>query len=101
MPKGIQANLTGGQFEDEFDVDIKKLKFFCNPVDKNGEGIQDNDTHLVVYQIKDKSKAHRKRNPLKDPNDAILTHNQFGRELLGTVKPEWLLVPAEKNPSGP
>jgi hypothetical protein len=33
-------------------VEVKKLKFVCAPVDKNGEGINDPDTHLACYQIK-------------------------------------------------
>lgn len=33
-------------------VDVKKLKFVCTPVNKNGEGINNPNAHLACYQIK-------------------------------------------------
>jgi hypothetical protein len=33
-------------------VDVKKLKFVCSPVDKNGEGVNSPSQHLACYLIK-------------------------------------------------
>ena len=58
----------------------------CNPVDKNGEGINDPDNHLMCYEIKDKFKQKN-----------IHTHDQFGPETLDTKKIKELCVPSEKS----
>ena len=39
------------QFEEGL-FDAQKLTSVCNPADKNGEGVHDDVTHLVGYQIK-------------------------------------------------
>ncbi len=69
-------------------VEIKKVKFFCTPADKDGSGIADPSHDLIGYQI-------------KGPGiDAIVhTNDQFGPEALALSKQEILLVPAEKNPA--
>ncbi len=69
-------------------VEIKKAKFLCTPVDKNGEGIADPGNHLIGYQIK---------GPGIDAT--VHTNDQFGPEALALSKQEILLVPAEKNPA--
>ncbi len=68
-------------------VEIKKVKFFCTPVDKNGEGTGDPENHLIGYQIKGSR-----------INATVHTNDQFGPEGLALSKPEILFVPAEKNP---
>jgi hypothetical protein len=60
---------------------------FCNPADKNGEGINDPTRHLMCYQIREGSFTSR----------TVLIRNQFGDQTLTVVKPEALCNPAGKN----
>jgi hypothetical protein len=60
---------------------------FCNPADKNAEGIHDPTEHLACYQIREGTFAKR----------TVLVRNQFGDQTLTVVKPEALCNPAEKN----
>jgi hypothetical protein len=72
-------------------IDVRKPKFLCNPVDKNGEGILDPVTHLMCYQVK-------QVDPVKFVKQVgILVNNQFGPETLDVKKPSELCVPALKN----
>ena len=84
---------------DQFETgtfEVKKLKALYNPVDKNGEGIADPDTHLVGYEIKrDKSEPDH----VKQVN--IQVEDQFGTLTVDTVKPDRLLVPSAKSVTGP
>lgn len=65
---------------------VGKPKMLCNPVDKNGEGINNEDNHLMCYDVKDKFKKTN-----------IHTHDQFGPETLDTKKIKQLCVPSEKD----
>jgi len=90
--------VTGVTLQDQFGpmtVAVKKPKFLCNPVDKNGEGILDPVTHLMCYQVKQ----------LVPPDPAkfvkivgVFVNNQFGSETLDVKKPSELCVPALKTP---
>jgi hypothetical protein len=73
------------QFEVEAGVRVKKPVFFCNPVDKNGEGIRNPTAHLTCYKIDDGGKER-----------AVVVENQFGRQTLKVKKPTLLCVPSEK-----
>jgi hypothetical protein len=90
----VNVNLT-----DQFETgtfEVKKLKALYNPVDKNGEGINDSDTHLVGYEIK------RDKNEAKHVTVTnIQVDNQFGTLRVDTVKPDRLLVPSAKSVTGP
>jgi hypothetical protein len=63
----------------------------CNPVDKNGEGIIDDRTHLDVYQLLAPKKAVR----AKEKNIPVTT--QFGTVQVDLVLGDKLFVPAAKD----
>jgi len=77
------------QFGPEEEVKVKRPKLFCNPVDKNGEGIFDPTAHLTGYEIKDRGDKVRRRVTLK---------NQFDEQEQTVMieKPKLLLVPTQK-----
>ena len=65
---------------------------FCNPVDKNGEGIQNPEAHLTCYRLK-----------LGDNDDAedegmldVLVDNQFGEQVVVVDDTQLLCVPSNK-----
>jgi len=62
----------------------------CTPVDKNGEGIVDEENHLMCYDIK-KLKDDPKFEKL-----SVFTNNQFGPEDLEVKKQKQLCVPSLK-----
>jgi hypothetical protein len=97
FPKGLQVTV-GDQFTDPPKVfDVKKPSRLCNPVDKEGEGIQHPDAHLMCYQVKP-----AKEQPKHEGRSGVFVHTQFGPEQLDTVKEEMLCVPSEKEDlSGP
>ena len=75
-------------------VDVKKPKYLCTPVDKNGEdpSAPSHVNHLMCYQVKQ-----------VDPVPFMkivgtFVNNQFGPETLDVKKPALLCVPALKNP---
>jgi Laminin G domain. len=73
------------QFGVESGVLVQEPQLFCNPVDKNGEGIRNPAAHLTCYKIK----ADREK------RDVVAT-NQFGEQSLEVKKPELLCVPSGK-----
>jgi hypothetical protein len=103
------------QFEQRLTT-VVKPKALCNPADKNGEGIADPLTHLMVYQIqnakvcadtglvcannKDCAAGTACAAP-KSTSYAVRVSNQVGTLLLETQKPTQLLVPSAKSLSGP
>jgi len=86
--KGDSLNLAV-DLEDQFGVEpgvpVKEPKLFCNPVDKNGEGIVNPAAHLTCYEIRGDGE---KRD--------VVVENQFGRQTLKVEKPRLLCVPSEK-----
>ena len=60
-------------------------------MDKNGEGIKNDDTHLMCYQAKPATGQPKHVKVL-----GIHVNNQFGPEQLDTVKEEGLCVPSAK-----
>src|SRR6185369_8017861 len=52
-PKFIKRTVSlTDQIATNQSVEVKKLKFVCAPVDKNGEGINNPNAHLACYQLK-------------------------------------------------
>jgi hypothetical protein len=60
---------------------------FCNPVDKNDEGIHDTTAHLACYKIRETGFQKRR----------VRVTNQFGQQTLMVNRPDTLCVPAEKD----
>ena len=83
------APLETVNLEDEFGKEPKvwvgKPAFFCNPVNKNGEGILNPAVHLTCYQIESKGE---KRD--------VVVENQFGEQTLTVEEPGLLCVPSGK-----
>jgi hypothetical protein len=88
-PNGMPVTLKD-QFHEEPDIQLGSLAFFLPPVDKNGEGIRDEVTHLACYPIP------QSPNPF-DPI-ALQVDNQFGLQGLQVRDPRLLCVPTEKDP---
>ena len=92
------------QFQaDLFTVDDRVT--LLNPVDKNGEGISDPDTHLVGYKVK-LVRPEGAPKPPKEPIVGIEIKDQFFPDgLIVDVddinKADRLLVPASKSLTGP
>jgi len=82
------------QFEPDAIYTVKKPVRLYNPVDKNGEGISDEITHLLGYKIKapEGEKFEKVTN--------VLVTNQFGNLILDVKKPKLLLVPSSKDLTG-
>jgi len=76
--------IVGGLGEN---VEVQKLKYVCTPVDKNGEGINDPNAHLICYQVKGANLAPR-------PKVEVSTQFQVSRFEL--KKPKLLCVPGTK-----
>jgi hypothetical protein len=76
-------------------VDVRKPKFLCNPVDKQGEDptAPAHTAHLMCYQVK-----QVKTEPQFQKVLGVFVNNQFGPEQLDVKKPSELCVPALKNP---
>jgi len=89
--------VPGASVQDQFGsmtVDVKKPKYLCTPVNKNGEDptAPNHVPHLMCYQVKQ-----------VDPVPfmkivGVFVNNQFGPETLDVKKPSDLCVPALKNP---
>ena len=69
---------------------VKKPTRFCNPVDKNGEGIKNPDNHLMCYRVK------RARGEPRHERVGLFTHDQFGQMELRTRRERELCVPSTK-----
>jgi len=88
------ASATGGQtpevkLQDQFGNGSSKplrATYVCNPVDKNGEGIVNKESHLVCYTVSLRIKAK-----------PVRTRNQFGEmDIKLRDAPEILCVPSTK-----
>jgi len=90
-PKGFQT-ITGVSVVDQFAqpklYDLKKPARLCAPVDKDGEGIKEENSFLVCYQAKP-----AKGEPKHVPVVGAHLHNQFGQEQVDTKKESLLCVP--------
>ncbi|PYP68767.1 MAG: hypothetical protein DMD36_12025, partial [Gemmatimonadetes bacterium] len=68
---------------------VLKPDSFCNPVDKNGEGITDATAHLTCYKIRDAN------GQAPFAQQSLSLQNQFGSGSLVAVSPRVLCVPSE------
>jgi hypothetical protein len=66
---------------------VLKLMRFCNPVDKNDEGVHDTTAHLSCYKIREPPSRRRK----------VRVTNQFGVQTFVVTRSDTLCVPAEKD----
>jgi len=85
---GVSRTIT---VDDEFistTASVRKPNRFCNPVDKNGEGINDPTGHLMCHKIRDADRFV--------PRDVQVT-NQFGEQTVRVISAEAICNPAEKN----
>jgi hypothetical protein len=69
-------------------ADVKKPVALCNPADKNDEGIDDPDSHLVSFKIKPETKLAK---------TTLQIENQFGELLVETKEADRLLVPSSQS----
>ncbi len=73
-------------------VKVQKPVLHCNPVDKNGGGIQNSTDHLVCYKIDPKDKVDESK-------DEPRVNNQFGSDQqLKVGRAKFLCVPSGKAP---
>lgn len=95
---------------------VTKPESICNPADKNDEGISDDLTHLMAYQIANAKVCSDNGAPCKYRWDCkwkascvapkvssqmnILVKNQLGTLLVDTLNPTRLLVPSAKSIDG-
>jgi hypothetical protein len=69
---------------------VVRVERFCNPVNKNNEGINDPLAHLNCYRIREP------RGPARD----VVVNNQFGEQRLTSTRANSLCVPAIKDQVG-
>jgi hypothetical protein len=72
--------------------DVVKPTRLCNPVDKEREGVENVDEHLICYQVK--LTTTRPAQVKHVPVTGIFVGNQLGRERIDTRKDEELCVPS-------
>jgi hypothetical protein len=93
--EGEELNLVvdlADQFELALNVLVEEPELFCNPVDKNGEGILNLDVHLTCYEIDDDSDGSEE----EDADREVLVENQFGGQVLEVEDAKLLCVPSGK-----
>jgi len=78
-----QLGVNDGNF------DVRKPSLFCNPADKNGEGILNPADHLTCYKVKGPK-------ILKEDRPNVEVTNQLGSLELEVQKPFLLCVPSSK-----
>jgi hypothetical protein len=79
------------QFSEYMGVTVLEPDWFCNPVDKNGEGMTNPDNHLTVYNITGVSQGWW----------YVEVDNQFGLQELTVYGPVALAAPTWKVDPGP
>jgi hypothetical protein len=95
--KCYKTRQVGGLFgsrdvtlEDQFTATtsrVHKPRRLCNPVDKDGEGIDDPTAHLMCYKLQEPRGAKQD----------VVVENQFGVQALTVTRPDSLCIPAEKD----
>jgi cysteine-rich repeat protein len=87
FPKGVQATV-GDQFAAPPKTFlVQKPRHLCNPVNKNGEGIKNANSHFVCYQVR------AANGQPKHVRRSLFTNNQFGPGAMVTIKERELCVP--------
>lgn len=82
------------RLEDQFGAStatIAKVYNMCNPADKNAEGINQKDAHLVEYKL-----INRRSATGKFAKKRVIIDNQFGAMTLTVQRPNRLMVPSSK-----
>lgn len=91
-PKFVRIKDPGISLDDQFgpdpDVDVIKPFFVCNPADKGGSGINDDNVHLCCYKIKGQK--------VSKPRPQMEIDDQFGTLQLEAIKPQILCQPCLK-----
>ena len=75
-------------------VRVQKQDQLCAPANKDGQGVIDEDIHLVAYRLRTQNPRHIKRG-------AIRVTNQLEEIRVSTIKPDLLLVPSLKTHDQP
>jgi hypothetical protein len=91
------APVSSVSLVDQFEsatVTVSKTFALCPPADKDAEGVVDDVTHLMAYQIKNQTPKHIRRGTVR-------VTNQIEEIRVDTVKPELLLVPTAKTLTQP
>jgi len=81
-------------FDESRDLEVKKPKLLCNPVQKIHDGITEiivPENHLLCYDVKP-----AEGEPKHEKRKNVSTNNQFGPELLDTEKEMEMCVPSMK-----
>ena len=86
-----RVSVLDPNFDENRILEVKNPKLLCNPVDKNGGGIIDEENHLLCYDVKP-VKGEQKHEKRK----SVFTNNQFGPEQLDTKKEKELCLPSMK-----
>src|SRR5207253_1916572 len=68
---------------------LKKMRHLCNAVEKNGEPRKNVDAHLACYQARPAPGQ-----PKHVRQSGVHTNDQFGPEIVGTIKESELCVPS-------
>jgi dipeptidyl aminopeptidase/acylaminoacyl peptidase len=75
------------QFAASTTATVVRPNRFCNPADKNDEGINDPTRHLMCYRLREGAGTRRE----------VRVRNQFGDQILTVGRPESLCNPADKD----
>jgi hypothetical protein len=94
FPKGVQVMVVD-QFQERI-YDVQKPGSLCTPVDLEGGGIKNPETHLMCYRVKP-----AKGEPKHDMVTGININNELGPLQLDTIKEEELCVPSLKKRFNP
>jgi len=89
FPKGVQASVADQFTSPAKLLALKKPKHLCVPVDKESEGIKDPSAYLFCYQAKPV-----KGQPKHVKRLGVNVANQFGLEVVTTLKEDELCVPS-------
>jgi hypothetical protein len=95
FPKGVAVSLADQFTGTPKSFLLKKPRHLCNPVDKDGGGINNPSAHLLCYKAKGSIPKHMRR-------IGVHVHGQFGVEIVDTVKEDEVCIPSAKSlsPSG-
>jgi hypothetical protein len=88
--KGVQALVADEFTSPAKRFDVKKPRHLCNPVDKNGEGLNHPDVRLLCYQVKPAKGEPRAQ------GHTLFVNNQFGPGAMYTIRERELCVPSVK-----
>lgn len=91
--QGSQARTVQAddQFEQPKGLDLRRIRFLCNPTNKNDEGLKNPEVHLLCYSVRPSSGEPRHRRI-----QGIHAADQFGAWTMDTVTEGHLCVPSTK-----